>query len=79
MDFSPCDEAYTASRQVSKILKAGLVISLLLFSGEYIPAAQECIGINFFDPPNSYLQSYTCWDSNGKSYVYLGGGATRDA
>ncbi|HOK65326.1 MAG TPA: glycoside hydrolase family 9 protein [Anaerohalosphaeraceae bacterium] len=36
---------------------------------------QECIGINFFDPVQSYLQTFTCWDGN-KSYVYLGSPAT---
>jgi hypothetical protein len=38
-------------------------------------AGQECIGIHFFDPAHSALQTFSCWDGN-KSYVYLGSPAT---
>ncbi len=37
-----------------------------------VPAAQEGIGINFFDVAGSNLQNYTCW-GDGKSYIYSGG------
>ena len=54
----------------------GFLVGILLFIQGFSSAAQECIGINFFDAPQSQLQSFTCWDSNGKSYVYQGGSAS---
>lgn len=57
-------------------LCAAFFLFLLILNQGTAPAAQECIGINFFDPPNSNLQTYTCWDSSGKSHVYQGGSAT---
>jgi hypothetical protein len=57
------------------ILCAIILLFPALFHQETVTAAQECVGINFFDPANSYLQTYTCWDNN-RSYVYLGSPAT---
>lgn len=76
MLFSPSDGTLQFSCQAGKQQYMGFIAGILLSVYGFAPAAQECIGINFFDPPNSNLQSYTCWDSNGKSYVYLGGSAT---
>ena len=54
-----------------------LCAAVFLFPGIFNQDAnaQECIGINFFDPANSYQKTYTCWDNN-RSYVYLGSPAT---
>ncbi|MEN6387268.1 MAG: glycoside hydrolase family 9 protein [Phycisphaerales bacterium] len=59
-----------------KPLKWLCVIVLLSFF--LLPAvrAQENIAINFFDVANSNLGTFSCWDTNAKSYVYLGGSAT---
>lgn len=48
-----------------------LVVCLLRYSA----AAQEPVGINFFDISQAYKKSFTYWD-NGRSYVYLGGSAS---
>lgn len=56
-------------------LCAVFFLFLLILNQGMAPAAQECIGINFFDPAKSYQQTYTCWDNN-RSYVYLGSPAT---
>ncbi|MBN1457677.1 MAG: glycoside hydrolase family 9 protein, partial [Sedimentisphaerales bacterium] len=37
-----------------------------------VAAAQDCVGINFFDAANSYSQPYTCWDGS-KCHVYKSG------
>ncbi|MBN2210837.1 MAG: glycoside hydrolase family 9 protein [Sedimentisphaerales bacterium] len=48
------------------------VIIFLMAVVSSAQAGQECVGINFFDVAQSYLQTYTCWDG-GKSYIYSGG------
>jgi hypothetical protein len=52
------------------------VVFMLLFFLRAAPAAQECIGINFFDAQQSYLGTYTCWNTHAKSYFYVGSPAT---
>jgi hypothetical protein len=60
---------------IMKITKHLLVTAMLTACCWPVLAGQECIGINFFDPPKTYPQSYICWDG-GKSYVYRGGSTT---
>ena len=76
MTFFCREGGLISSRQVKQVIKTGFLIGILVFFPGPAPAAQECIGINFFDPVNSYSQPYTCWDAGGKSYVYRGGSAT---
>ena len=51
-----------------------LIVFFTLFSRPVI-AAQESIGINFFDLAHSDAGSPSCWGS-GKGYAWIGGGTT---
>ncbi|MFA5292301.1 MAG: glycoside hydrolase family 9 protein [Phycisphaerae bacterium] len=58
-----------------KTTKYLFVIISLAITLQSAIAAEEAIGINFFDLANSGLGSTTCW-GDPKCYVYLGGSAT---
>jgi endoglucanase len=65
-----------ADSRIFRKTATGLFVIILLSVFSWpVTAAQEAIGINFFDLAHSDAGSPSCWDNN-KSYVYLSGSAT---
>ena len=63
------------SRIFRKTATSLFVIILLSVFSEYVTAAQEATGINFFDLAHTDAGSPACWDNN-KSFIYKTGSAT---